>query len=564
MALGDAAARLIPAAAESSWTIILWATSSRHHTSDPHAGAVPNASVVGAPCHPGLVLLKTLVDASARIRVTRSRNAKVAAVAEVLRAAGDDEIGLVAAYLSGVLPQRRLGVGWRTLRSLSPPAAAESLHLRDVDRSFQQMADAHGQGSTGVRGEAVDSLMRRATAPEQRMLAGLITGEVRQGALDGIMQKAIAQAADVPESAVRRAVMLAGYAAPVAGAARSGGVAALESIGLELGRPLRPMLAASATEVADAMDAVGDESIAIECKIDGIRLQAHKIGDDIRLFTRSLDEVTERLPEVVEAVASLDADTLVLDGEVVALRADGRPEPFQVTGARTAGRKDPDELRRTTPVTPQFFDVLHVDGRDLLDEPVAARHDVLARLVPASWRVARARVETAAAAQEHFEAWVAAGHEGVVLKRLDAPYAAGRRGAGWIKVKPRHTLDLVVLAIEWGSGRRRGKLSNIHLGARDPHTGGFVMLGKTFKGMTDEMLDWQTERFGELAVARGDHVVTVRPEQVVEIAFDGVQRSSRYPAGMALRFARVIRYRDDKSAQEADTIETVRALAPFD
>ncbi len=507
------------------------------------------------------MLFEDLVLASDRVGATRSRNAKVDAVAGALRGADEDEVALVAAYLAGVLPQRRLGVGWRTLRDLPAPADDATLAVRDVDEMFEQIAAAHGPGAAGRRTEAVNSLMAQATRAEQRLLVGLITGELRQGALDGVMLKAIAAAAEVGEASVRRATMLAGYAAPVAAAAMSGGEAALARIGLQVGRPLRPMLAASAPGVSEALTAAKGEHVAVECKIDGIRVQAHKTDRSVRLFTRSLDEVTERLPEVVEAVASLDARTLVLDGEVVALRPDGRPEPFQVTGARTASHKDPAVLRATTPLTPLFFDVLHHDGEDLLDQPARFRHELLARLVPPHWRVPRAQVESVDAAQDRFDEWVAGGHEGVVVKRLDVPYAAGRRGAGWIKVKPRHTLDLVVLAVEWGSGRRRGTLSNIHLGARDTRTGRLVMLGKTFKGMTDEMLQWQTRRFGDLAVDRGEHVVTVRPEQVVEIAFDGVQRSSRYPAGLALRFARVVRYRDDKTAEQADTIETVRAIA---
>jgi len=353
--------------------------------------------------------------------------------------------------------------------------------------------------------------------------------------------------------------MLAGFTAPVAAAAVNGGAEAVAAIGLVVGRPVRPMLAGSAAEVADAVDP--ELTQQVETKLDGIRVQAHKDGAEVRLFTRSLEEISDRLPEVVEVVAGLPAQQLVLDGEAIALDADGRPLPFQVTGARTASSADPQRLRAETPVTPQFFDLLHVDGHDLIDSPLHERQRRLGQLVPEQWLIRRAPVTSRADAEEFFAARVGAGDEGVVVKDLDAPYAAGRRGAGWVKVKPRHTLDLVVLAVEWGSGRRKGLLSNIHLGARDPQTGGWVMLGKTFKGMTDQMLRWQTERFSELAVDQGDWVVHVRPEQVVEVAFDGLQRSSRYPGGLALRFARVVRYRDDKTAEEADTIDTVRALA---
>ncbi|KNX39291.1 ATP-dependent DNA ligase [Luteipulveratus halotolerans] len=509
------------------------------------------------------MLLADVVSASARVAATRSRTAKTEVVADVLRAAEPAEVALVTAYLAGVLPQRRVGVGWRTLGSLPSPAAEPSLTVVGVDGLLQRLADASGPGSVAARAALVGELFGAATAGEQTFLRGLISGELRQGAQDGVMQAAIATAADVPATLVRRAVMLAGFSAPVAAAAMSGGVQALEQVGLEVGRPLRPMLAGSEPSVAEALStaAAQGDPVAIECKLDGIRVQAHKVGDQVRLFTRSLDDVTDRLPEVVEVVRGLPADTLVLDGEVIALREDGSPHPFQVTGARTASSKDPAELRRTTPVTPWFFDVLHRDGADLIDQPATVRVAALVDVVPTEHLVPRAVTADTGEAQAFFEEWVGRGHEGVVVKSLAAPYAAGRRGAGWVKVKPRHTLDLVVLAVEWGSGRRRGMLSNIHLGARDPETGGFVMLGKTFKGMTDAMLDWQTRRFTELATDRGEWVVTVRPEQVVEIAFDGVQRSSRYPGGMALRFARVLRYRDDKTAEQADTVDDVRRLA---
>jgi DNA ligase-1 len=344
----------------------------------------------------------------------------------------------------------------------------------------------------------------------------------------------------------------------VAAVALSDGAEGLARIMLEVLRPIAPMLAASAPNTADATTMPGPWSV--ERKLDGIRIQAHKRGGDVRVFTRSLDDITDRLPEVVEVVAALPAETLVLDGEAIALRPDGHPEPFQVTGARTASTRDPAQLRAQVPLTTYVFDVLHVDGVSLLDEPLSDRRAVLERLLQPGNRVASVVTDDPDVAQQFFDDQIAAGHEGVVIKDLSSPYAAGRRGGSWVKVKPRHTLDLVVLAIERGSGRRRGTLSNIHLGARDGD-GGFIMLGKTFKGMTDEMLAWQTTRFTELATDDNGSVVTVRPEQVVEIAFDGLQRSSRYPGGLALRFARVLRYRDDKTAAEADTIETVRKLA---
>jgi DNA ligase-1 len=507
--------------------------------------------------------LSDVVATSQSVAATSSRTAKVEALAACLaRAAvdGSHTVEVVAAHLSGVLPQRRIGVSWRGLQRLPEPAEESSLTVEEVDEAATTIATIGGSGSAATRSAAVSALFARATADEQQWLRGLITGETRQGAGDGVMLQAVARAAAVPDAAVRRAVMLAGHAGPVASAALSGGVPALDAITLEVGRPLRPMLAASAPDVPSALATLGGE-VVVETKLDGIRLQAHVDHGEVRLFTRTLDEVTERMPEITEALATLPIDTAVLDGEVIALRADGRPEPFQVTGSRTASSADVERLREDVPLTPFFFDLLHLDGADLLDEPAHARWSRLAATVPEALLVRRTVTADSLAAQAFFDELIASGHEGVVVKDLNLPYAAGRRGAGWVKVKPRHTLDLVVLAVEWGSGRRKGWLSNIHLGARDAETGELVMLGKTFKGMTDEMLVWQTERFQQLATDSGDWVVHLRPEQVVEIAFDGVQRSSRYPGGMALRFARVLRYRDDKPVSDIDTVQTVRALA---
>ena len=517
------------------------------------------------------MLLADVVDTSHTVAATASRTAKVGALAACLKRAADegpDVVEIVASHLSGVLPQRRLGVSWRGLQSLPVPAAEPTLTVREVDAAATAISMMGGSGSAASRSAAITDLFARATADEQRWLRGLITGETRQGAGDGVMLQAIAKAADVPDAAVRRAVMLAGFAGPVARAALTGGVAALESITLLVGRPLRPMLAASAPDVTEALAAVGGEGV-VETKLDGIRLQAHVDNrtspGSVRLFTRTLDEVTDRMPEITEALEGLDVECVVLDGEVIALGEGGRPQPFQVTGARTASTADVERLRAEVPLTPFFFDVLHLDGTDLLDEPARTRWARLAETVPPAWLVPRELTDDPERARQFFGDLVAAGHEGVVVKNPALPYAAGRRGPGWVKVKPRHTLDLVVLAVEWGSGRRRGWLSNIHLGARDAETGDLVMLGKTFKGMTDEMLAWQTERFRELAVGDADPdsgwVVMLRPEQVVEIAFDGVQRSSRYPGGMALRFARVLRYRDDKPVDEIDTVQTIRSLA---
>ncbi len=507
--------------------------------------------------------LAEVVATSAQVAGTRSRTAKVAALAEALRRCAATEAATVATYLAGALVQRRTGVGWRALRDLPAPAASPTLSVAEVDAALEHLADLAGPGSQTARAAAVRELFARATVAEQTWLRGAITGEVRQGASDALVQEAVAAAAQVPLALVRRAAMLAGATAPVAAAARAGGAEALQAFHLEVGRPVSPMLASSAPDLATAWTTVGSavEQVAVDHKLDGIRIQAHKDGETVLLVTRSLEDITDRLPEVAQVVRALPARRLVLDGEALALGPDGRAVPFQETAARTATTA---AAATSTPggrpaITPFFFDLLLRDEVDLLDAPAAERWRHLEELVPAEHRVGRLVTTEEAAAEEFLAGALRAGHEGVVLKDPTAPYAAGRRGAAWVKVKPVHTLDLVVLAVEPGSGRRRGWLSNIHLGARDP-AGGFVMLGKTFKGMTDEMLAWQTERFTELATERTEWVVQVRPEQVVEIAFDGVQRSSRYPGGLALRFARVLRYRDDKSAAEADTIGTVRAF----
>ena len=353
--------------------------------------------------------------------------------------------------------------------------------------------------------------------------------------------------------------MLAGDLPAVAETALADGAAGLDRFRLEVGRPLQPMLAKTATSVEAAMEQI-EGAAAVDWKLDGVRIQVHREGDDVAVFTRTLDPITERVPEVVEAVLALPVRSIVLDGEAIALRPDGRPRPFQQTASRAASRGDVDALRREVPLTPFFFDVLRVDDAELIDLPATERQASIEGVVPADLWVPRLVTKDVGEAQAFFDDAVARGHEGVVVKSLDAPYEAGRRGGAWLKVKPVHTLDLVVLAAEWGHGRRKGWLSNLHLGARDPDAGGFVMLGKTFKGLTDELLRWQTERFLELETHRDGITVFVRPELVVEIAFDGIQTSSRYPAGMALRFARVIRYREDKGPDEADTVETVRTL----
>ncbi|HIZ37379.1 MAG TPA: ATP-dependent DNA ligase [Candidatus Ruania gallistercoris] len=509
--------------------------------------------------------LVEVVATSAQVAGTRARTAKVAALAEALRRCDPAETATVATYLGGALVQRRTGLGWRSLQQLPEPAEVASLTVAEVDTAFEHLAGLAGPGSQTARAAAVTELFGRATAPEQTWLRGAINGEVRQGASDALVQEAVAAAAEVPVALVRRAAMLAGSTPVVAAAAQRGGEDALAAFRLEVGRPVSPMLASSAPDLATAWTKVSSAvgRVAVDHKLDGIRIQAHKNGEDVLLVTRSLEDITDRLPEVANVVRDLPAHRLVLDGEALVLAPDGRALPFQETAARTAtvllGGDRSDASAERLPVTPYFFDLLLRDDLDLLDAPAEERWRHLGELLPPVHRVGRLLTDDVAEAQNFLAEALRDGHEGVVLKSTTTAYAAGRRGAAWVKVKPVHTLDLVVLAVEPGSGRRRGWLSNIHLGARDP-AGGFVMLGKTFKGMTDEMLTWQTERFTELATEREDWLVQVRPEQVVEIAFDGVQRSSRYPGGLALRFARVVRYRDDKTAAEADTIEEVRAL----
>nr|WP_275937443.1 ATP-dependent DNA ligase [Sorangium cellulosum] len=420
------------------------------------------------------------------------------------------------------------------------------------------MAGTSGPGSAATRRAALGRLLARATDAERDFFARLLIGELRQGALEAVMVEAVARAASIPPASLRRAVMLAGDAAEVAKAALLEGGAGLERFSLQLLRPIQPMLAQAADDIASALGEL--RTVALEWKIDGARVQVHKDGDDVRVFSRSLNPVTKAVPEIVEAVRALPARSLVLDGEAIALREDGRPHPFQVTMSRFGRTQDIAALRAQLPLRALFFDALHVDGEDLLDRSGRERAAALRQVLDRSLRVPRIELPTVAEAEAFFADAIARGHEGVMAKALAAPYEAGRRGSSWLKVKCAHTLDLVVLAVEWGSGRRRGLLSNLHLGARDPASGAFVMLGKTFKGMTDEMLAWQTKQLLELEISRDAHTVYVRPELVVEVAFDGVQASPQYPGGVALRFARVKRYRSDKSAAEASTINEVRAL----
>ena len=504
------------------------------------------------------MLLADLVAASRAVAATRSRTAKVAVLADCLRRLEPDERRIGIAYLSGALPEGRIGIGYAALRSTEVPAAAEaSLTVLQVAAGIAELARSAGPGSAARRAGILERLLAAATEAEQEFLRRLIVGELRQGALEGIMADALAAAAEVDAAEVRRALMVSGSLAAVGAAALDGGAAALRGFRLTMFRPLLPMLAGTAPDVEAALQRTGTASV--ETKYDGARVQVHRSGGEVRVYTRNLREVSANLPGVVAAVAGLPVSSVILDGEVLALRADGRPLPFQVTMSRF-GRRGARTGAAERSLRAIFFDCLHLDGEDLIDRPLGERLAALDRACPAALRLPRVLTDDPKHAARHVDEVLAAGHEGVMVKALDSSYEAGRRGSGWIKVKPAHTLDLVVVAVEWGSGRRRGWLSNLHLAARDPDRGGFAMVGKTFKGMTDAVLRWQTERFLELDTGRRGGVVYVRPEQVVEIAFDGIQSSTRYDSGMALRFARVKRYRSDKRADEADTVSAMRAL----
>ena len=505
------------------------------------------------------MLLDEIAGTSTAVAASPARLAKVERLAACLRRLEPGEVHPAVAFLSGELRQRQIGVGWAALRDAPDPAAASTLTVAEVDAAFERIGRQAGPGSQAERRRLLHELFGRATAAEQRFLVGLLSGELRQGALEGVMVEAIAKAAGVAGAEVRRALMLRGALGPVAEAALARGVPGLREFHLQVGRPLQPMLASTAPSIEAAIERVGEA--AVEWKLDGVRVQLHRDGDEVRVFTRTLDDVTARVPEVVEIAMALPVRSAVLDGELIALRPDGRPQPFQVTAGRLGSRLEVERQRLAVPLTLYLFDVLHVDGEDLIDRAGAERHALLAAMTPEALRVPRTVTGDPPAAAGFLGDALARGHEGVLVKSLAAPYEAGRRGAGWLKVKPVHTLDLVVLAVEWGHGRRKGWLSNLHLGARDPETGGFVMLGKTFKGLTDKLLAWQTERLLELAVGPTDQwVVRVRPELVVEVAFDGVQASPRYPGGVALRFARVVRYRPDKRAIDADSIGAVQAI----
>jgi DNA ligase-1 len=512
-----------------------------------------------------VTLLAELVGVSQRVGASAARSTKIRELSDFLRALPADEIAIAVHYLSGETPQGRSGIGYALLQQASAGASASegSLPLAEIDRALSEIAALKGSGSAARRVQGLEHLFSNLTRAEQQFLIALLVGELRQGALEGVMTDAIARAADLRSDHVRRAVMYAGDLGAVASAALAEGAAGLGRFRLELFSPITPMLAQTAADVEEALQRLSGEAaleVALEWKMDGARIQVHKGADEVRIFTRTLNDVTAALPEIVEAVRGFAAQELVLDGETIALDPNGRPLPFQITMRRFGRRLNVGELRRELPMSAFYFDCLFLDGRSLADRPTSERFAALTQGVPVGLRMPRLTTASPAAGRAFYEAAIAAGHEGIMAKSLDAPYQAGSRDARWLKIKRAHTLDLVVLGVEWGHGRRAGKLSNLHLGALDTATGEYVMLGKTFKGLTDAMLDWQTQQLLRLETHRDRWTVYVRPELVVEIAFSDLQASPRYPGRLALRLARVKRYRDDKPVVEADTMDTVRRL----
>lgn len=508
-----------------------------------------------------MTLLADLVATSERVGSTNARLAKVRELAACLRRLEPDEVEIGVHYLSGETPQGKFGIGYSVLQAAGADIAAHqpTLSIEDVDQRLTAIAAIRGAGSSAMRSGALRELLALATPAEQEFLMRLLIGELRQGALAGIMVDAIAAAAEIDVTHVRRAAMYSKSLGAVARAALTEGQLALGTFQLEILSPIAPMLAHTAADVGEALEQLGGDA-AFEWKMDGARIQVHKLDDTVRIYTRSLNEVTAAVPEIVAAVRALPAREVVLDGEAIAFTRAGRPHPFQVTMRRFGRKLDVDALREELPIQAFFFDCLRLEDRSFADRPARERFDALAGAVPQPLIIPRLVTSSEGQAQAFYDSAIAAGHEGVMAKALDSPYEAGNRGASWLKIKRAHTLDLVVLGAEWGHGRRSGKLSNLHLGALDPASGQYVMLGKTFKGLTDAMLEWQTREFLAREVHRDSMTVYVRPELVVEIAFSDLQASPRYPGGLALRLARVKGYRMDKRVEEADTMEAVRKI----
>jgi DNA ligase-1 len=504
--------------------------------------------------------LHEIVETSRRVAAISGRRAKIELLAGCLARASPDWIEAAVGLLSGAPRQGKIGVGYATLHAARqvPPTAMPTLTIAELDAALDRLLQVRGKGTGAERARLLQELFARASADEQDFLVRLLLGELRQGALEGLMIEAIAKASALPADEVRRAVMMAGDTGVVATAALGDGRAGLARFAIQLFRPIKPMLAQPADDLADALGTLG--RAVLEHKLDGARVQVHKAGSEVRVFSRRLNDVTAAVPEIVEAVQRLPLGEAILDGEAIALRPDGRPQPFQITMRRFGRKLDVAAMRQSLPLRSFFFDLLAVDGTPLIDRPAGERFAALRDALPEQLRIPRLVTERQDEAATFAGQALAAGHEGLMAKALDAPYEAGARGRSWLKIKTATTLDLVILAAEWGNGRRQGWLSNLHLGARDPANGGFVMLGKTFKGMTDQMLAWQTEQLLAREIGRDRYTVYVRPELVVEIAFNDLQASPHYPGGLALRFARVKAYRPDKPAAEADTIDTVRAI----
>jgi len=526
----------------------------------PEGASLTAADDSAAQARPETGTLARLVRTSQKVSATRGRLAKRELLASLFAALSKAEFSLAVYYLTGALPQGRIGLGYAMLKNILPvtPAADARLSLTQVHERMQRFASLKGSGSTAHRQDVLRELLQAANAEEQNFLIRLFCGELRQGALQGIVLEAVAEATQVPDGLLRRAVMLRGELAEVAQLARDGGAAALAAITPATFRPLQPMLADSAASAHAAVQRHGTS--LLEFKLDGARVQVHKRGGQVRVYSRRLNEVTTAVPEIVALGKRLAADEAILDGETLALRGDGKPHPFQTTMRRFGRRLDVEALRARLPLSVFFFDCLYLNGKDLTDLPTLERLSHLRQVARAEHLLPQLVTDDGNRAREFLAEALAAGHEGIMAKATTASYAAGNRGSDWLKVKPVHTLDLVVLAAEWGHGRRRGWLSNLHLGARDVASGEFVMLGKTFKGLTDEMLRWQTEVLQQLAVREQGNTVFVKPALVVEIACNDIQTSSQYPAGMALRFARVKQYRSDKKPDQADTLDTVRSL----
>ena len=506
------------------------------------------------------MLLAEVVDASRAMAATTKRLAKTEVLANLLSRLAPDEIRIVVAYLSGLTPQGKIGIGYATLRdTVATAAETATLTILDVHRTLDTISTTRGAGTDRAKRELLNNLMSRATGPEQQFLMRLLTDELRQGALEGIMLDAIARASRLPADQVRRAVMMAGDIAEVATAVLTEGQEALSRYRIQLFRPVQPMLANTAEDASCAIQELGEA--ALEYKFDGARVQVHKSGDNVIVYSRALNDVTKAVPEIVESVRAMPVRDLILDGEVLSLTPEGRPQPFQVTMRRFGRRLDIDRMRTELPLATFWFDLLYLNGAELIDEPQSRRFATLSELSPAASLVPQVITSDSVRAEEFLNAALSAGNEGIMAKATGAPYAAGARGQSWLKVKQARTLDLVILAAEWGSGRRQGWLSNLHLGARDVEKGGFAMLGKTFKGLTDEMLEWQTREFLKIELARDAYTVYLEPKIVAEIAFNEIQVSPRYESGLALRFARVKRYRSDKSADDSDTFQTVKKMA---